>query len=105
MRSYRFAFGILALGGILAGCSGAGPMLQPALAPAIAKAHTPGAAGAAWVLPQAKRQDLLYISDLDAQAVFIYTYGHGYKLVGELTGFFNPEGLCVDKTGNVYVTN
>jgi hypothetical protein len=80
-------------------------MLKPALAPANAKVHTPGAAGAAWLLPQAKRQDLLYISDLDAQAVFIYTYGHGYKLVGELTGFFNPEGLCVDKTGNVYVTN
>ena len=61
--------------------------------------------GGSWILPSAKKSDLLYISDLLAQVVDIYTYGHGYKLVGELTGFFNPEGLCVDKKGNVYVTN
>jgi WD40 repeat protein len=105
MHSYRFALGIFVLGGILAGCSDPGASPQPAVAPANASVRAHGAAGASWVLPQAKRQDLLYISDLDAQAVFIYTYGHGYKLVGELTGFFNPEGLCVDKAGDVYVTN
>jgi hypothetical protein len=54
-----------------------------------------------WILPSAKKSDLLYVSDLLAQVVDIYTYGKGYKLVGELTGFFNPEGLCVDKTGTV----
>jgi WD40 repeat protein len=105
MRSYRFAFAIFVLGGFLAGCSGAGPSLQPAVAPPNARVPAHRLAGASWVLPQAKGQDLLYISDIDAQAVFIYTYGHGYKLVGELTGFFNPEGLCVDKAGDVYVTN
>jgi hypothetical protein len=61
--------------------------------------------GGSWILPEAKKSDLLYVSDLLAQVVDIYTYGHGYKLVGELTGFFNPEGLCVDKKGNAYVTN
>jgi hypothetical protein len=104
MRSYRLVFAFLALAGILGGCSGAGSTLQPAVAPH-AKTPAQGAASASWILPEAKNQDLLYISDLDAQGVFIYTYGHGYKLVGELTGFFNPEGLCDDKAGDVYVTN
>jgi hypothetical protein len=104
MHSYRFVVAVLALGGILAGCSGAGSTPQPAVAPqtAMNSAHR---AGTSWILPAAKNEDLLYISDLDAQGVFIYTYGHGYQLVGELTGFFNPEGLCVDKAGDVYVTN
>jgi hypothetical protein len=57
------------------------------------------------MLPQAKSEDLLYVSDLLAQVVDIYTYHDGHKLVGMLTGFFNPEGLCVDKAGDVYVTN
>lgn len=61
--------------------------------------------GRSWVMAEAKRDDLLYISDLEAQAVFIYKYGHDNKLVGTITGFFNPEGLCVDTTGDVWVTN
>ena len=57
------------------------------------------------MLPEAKGADLLYVSDLEDQSVFVYTYGRAHKLVGTLTGFFNPEGLCVDKMGNVWVTN
>ncbi len=65
-------------------------------------ARAPG--GDSWVLPAAKKDDLLYISDLEAQAVDIYSY-KGHQLVGSITGFFNPEGLCVDQAGDVYVTN
>ncbi|MGB8908317.1 MAG: hypothetical protein WCC84_06180 [Candidatus Cybelea sp.] len=103
MRRYRLALGVLA--GLLAGCAGAGSALQPSFTPPNGRlvSHVP--AGKSWILPEAKNDDLLYISDLEAQVVFIYTYKHGHKLVGELTGFFNPEGLCVDNTGNVYVTN
>jgi hypothetical protein len=106
---YRFwsVVGILVAGAALASCAGNGAPTQQGLVPT-ASARSSGAVydrGKSWVLPEAKKSDLLYISDLTAQVVDIYTYGKGYKLVGELTGFFNPEGLCVDKKGNVYVTN
>lgn len=100
LRSTLVSSGVIAM---LAGCGGGAGNVAPPLAP-------PGAAarhGAAhsWMLPEAKNQDLLYISDVTAQVVFIYAYRKGHKLVGMLTGFFNPEGLCVDKAGDVWVTN
>jgi hypothetical protein len=107
MRRFWYTVGVLALGAVLASCTGSGTQPQQSLIPS-ARALAGNAhhdLGGSWILPEAKKSDLLYISDLIAQVVDIYTYGHGYKLVGELTGFFNPEGLCVDKTGNVYVTN
>jgi hypothetical protein len=102
MRSFLFAVGISALITALAGCSAAGSPPQPAGAQAGAVSHVPGQS---WIDPAAKNYDLLYVSDLIAQVVDIYRYGHGYKLVGTLTGFFNPEGLCVDRAGDVWVTN
>jgi hypothetical protein len=107
MRHLWSKVGILVASAALASCSGGGAPPQQGLVPSASvqsgSAHY--GRGGSWVLPSAKKSDLLYVSDLIAQVVDIYTYGHGYKLVGELTGFFNPEGLCVDKTGNVYVTN
>ena len=53
----------------------------------------------------AKKLDLLYISDLNASnGVYVYSYPKG-ELVGTLTGFNEPQGECVDKAGNVYITN
>jgi hypothetical protein len=107
---YRFwsTVGILvASAALLASCTGGGAPSQQGLVPSAGalsgSAHY--ARGTSWILPDAKKSDLLYISDLIGQVVDIYTYGKGYKLVGQLTGFFNPEGLCVDKKGDVYVTN
>ncbi|MGA8533024.1 MAG: hypothetical protein WB615_02820 [Candidatus Tumulicola sp.] len=57
-----------------------------------------------WVAPDARHHDLLYISDLTNQVVSMYSWPEG-KLKGQITGFFNPEGLCVDSVGNVWVTN
>jgi hypothetical protein len=103
MRAYQI-LGASGLLGILAGCVGNGSGWQPPVAApnAASASHVP--VGRSWILPEAKNKDLLYISDLIAQVVDIYTY-RGHKLVGTLTGFFNPEGLCVDKAGDVYVTN
>ena len=104
MRPFLLAAAISGLiVAMLAGCSAAGPSAPPAVA-----AGGPASRGAAtrsWIDPAAKNDDLLYVSDLLAQVVDIYTYRHGHKLVGTLTGFFNPEGLCVDKAGDVWVTN
>lgn len=104
MRASLRALGALGFVAVLAGCSGYGTTLQPGAAPPNASAASHGPAARSWMLPEAKNNDLLYVSDLLAQVVYIYTY-RGHKLVGTLTGFFNPEGLCVDKAGDVYVTN
>ncbi|MFY9737504.1 MAG: hypothetical protein WAK11_00485 [Candidatus Cybelea sp.] len=107
MRYFWSAVAVLAASAALASCSGGGAPQQPGLVPSagVQSGSARYGRGESWILPSAKKSDLLYVSDLLAQVVDIYTYGKGYKLVGELTGFFNPEGLCVDKTGNVYVTN
>jgi hypothetical protein len=47
---------------------------------------------------------LLYISDLGANAVDIYTYPQGTS-VGSLTGFGSVAGLCSDKAGEVFVVD
>jgi DNA-binding beta-propeller fold protein YncE len=47
---------------------------------------------------------LLYVSDIGAEDVDIFTYPTG-KLVGTLTGFQEPNGLCADKKGDVFVTD
>ena len=36
--------------------------------------------------------------------VFVYDYATG-KQVGVLTGFDEPDGMCVDAKGDVYITN
>jgi hypothetical protein len=56
------------------------------------------------MLPEAKHENLLYVSNADNNTVTIYTYPKG-KLVGVLVGFDFPYGLCVDKVGNVFITN
>jgi hypothetical protein len=54
--------------------------------------------------PDAKNQDLLYISDIGTYDVYVYSYPKG-KLKGRLTGFGGPEGECVDQRGDVFIAN
>jgi hypothetical protein len=49
-------------------------------------------------------QDLLYISDTGTSDVYVYSYPSD-KLVGTLKDFRDPGGECVDKNGNVFITN
>lgn len=58
--------------------------------------------GASWMAPEARNDDLLYISN--AYTVTVYSYPKG-RLVGTLKGFYVPEGECVDNMGNVFITN
>jgi hypothetical protein len=60
--------------------------------------------GRSWMTPGAAAKDLLYISNYYAYDVLVYSYPED-KLVGTLTGFHAPEGLCVDKKGNVWIVN
>ena len=57
-----------------------------------------------WMAPGAKGHTLLYVSNYDGNDVFVYTYPGG-KLVGTLTGFYGPDGVCADKKGDVWIVN
>jgi hypothetical protein len=65
-------------------------------------ATTPSLQQNAWMLPAAKSEDLLYVSNV--YTITVYSYPKG-KLVGTLEDFDKPYGECVDKNGNVYVTD
>jgi DNA-binding beta-propeller fold protein YncE len=73
------------------------PGVQPAL-------HRPSAHGVSWMAPLAKTKPLIYVSSVLTNDVYAYTYAT-HQLVGTLTGFQTPYGLCADKTGDVWVVN
>jgi DNA-binding beta-propeller fold protein YncE len=60
-----------------------------------------------WVSPDAKLAPrLLFVSDSGTNTVNIYKMPTtGPKLSGVLTGFSEPQGMCSDAAGNVWVTN
>jgi hypothetical protein len=57
-----------------------------------------------WMAPDAKKKALLYVSDQDNAVVDVYSYPKG-ALKGTLTGFADPEGECVDKAQDVFITD
>src|ERR1700729_19462 len=90
---------------LLAGC-GTSQAITPVSTPQSATAsHT--AHKGAWMLSEAKDDDLLYVNADRPSAgggeVLVYTYPGG-KLVGTLGDFNNPAGLCSDTSGKVFVT-
>ena len=99
----------------MAGCAGpqtAGNALTPGAGPASAPlsdaSAQPGAARPnrhkSWMKPGAASQKLLYVSDLFAGVVNVYTYP-GLTYAGQLTGFTFPTGECTDRAGNVWITD
>jgi DNA-binding beta-propeller fold protein YncE len=62
------------------------------------------ARGAGLRQPDAKAGALLYVSDTETSNVYVYTYPAG-ALKQTLGGFIDPGGECVDRKGNVFVTN
>ena len=63
----------------------------------------PVAAVSTWMEPSSKGKTLLYISDVYGNVVWVLNYP---KLTpaGVLTGFDQPESLCTDSRGDVWVT-
>ena len=58
-----------------------------------------------WVSPAAKDAPRLYFaSDQLTGDVYIFLMPT-MKLVGTLTGFYDPQGECTDNKGNVFITN
>jgi hypothetical protein len=107
----QYAFGACAAIAILAGCGGSPTQFNPSgatqsvarpgvgLRMAVHPDHT-----SSWMAPEAKRDTLLYISDVGTYDVNVYAYPKG-TFLGTLTGFNAPEGECVDKTGDVFIAN
>lgn len=88
---------------VLAGCGGSAGNLS-GLNPSDASVTVPNRA-VSWMVPQAKQTSLLYVSNAGTQDVTVYTYldGGGLVLVGTLTGFSFPTGMCSDVAGNVWI--
>jgi len=56
-----------------------------------------------WISPAAKKSDLLYISDDGNYKVYIYSYPKA-NLLGTLdSAYGSPGGMCVDKSGNIFI--
>jgi hypothetical protein len=98
------ALSICVVAAMLPGCGGSQPPVgatrtmpqTSAIAPHVGR-------GKSWMKPEAKGEDLLYISD--GYGVKAYTYP-GLKLVGNLTGFSkyaNLGTLCSDGHGDIFV--
>jgi hypothetical protein len=90
---------------ILAGCGGS----QPAISASGGMPQTPAIGvradrGPSWMLAEATKHELLYVSNWNSSKVTVYTYPEGH-LVGKLTGFAQPYGECTDNSGNVFITN
>ncbi len=83
------------------------PMQQNAVSPGMnrgmAKAAHPDH-GRSWMKPGVTGDNLLYVANAGTDDVNVYSYPQG-QLVGTLTGFLDPVGECVDKTGDVFVTD
>lgn len=81
----------------LAGCTRATGGALP-VSGAAAATHS------SWIQPDAKKKPLLYVSSALTEYVYVYSYAD-QKLVGTLTGFGLPYGLCADKAGNVWIVD
>ncbi|MGA8533988.1 MAG: hypothetical protein WB615_07770 [Candidatus Tumulicola sp.] len=111
LKSSRAALAAVAALAILAGCGGGSQPLSPVAANASAITFNAAPAlhpnrGKSWMLPGAQKQpSLLYISNSGTADVTVYTYlnGSGLLLVGTLTGFSLPTGMCTDRAGHIWI--
>lgn len=54
--------------------------------------------------PDAKNSSLIYVSDEGTSDVYVYSLTT-YRLVGVLTGFSEPRGICVDKARDIWIAD
>jgi hypothetical protein len=128
-RTGQHALGTLVAVALLAGCSGTGGSQSSTptsgLNPASVGGHGLGVqslhlgasytsvkapkvhrdTGKSHVSPGAKAVPrLLFVSDDSSEDVYIFSLP-AMALMGTLTGFSEPQGMCTDKAGNIWITN
>lgn len=86
--------------GVLAGCV----LRQPFGGVYLERSASTADRGPSWMLRDAGRQNLLYVSSGDDLDVHVFSYPSG-KPEGRLTGFKMPEGMCVDRAGDVFISD
>jgi hypothetical protein len=105
MSTLRWAGGsALALISGLAACSGQQPGSTGFVPGGANAAQAARPDGLSRMAPDAKGKDLLYVSDDSSNDVYVYSYPK-LKPEGTLTGFDDPFGECVDKSGDVFIAN
>ncbi len=101
----RYAISSCVAVAMLADCGGSQQSIgAPAAMPQGLHATTHVDRSGSWMLPDAKKGELLYVGSYASNDVYVFTYPNG-TLVGTLTGFSEPMGLCSDKHGNVWIAN
>ncbi|HEV3092129.1 MAG TPA: hypothetical protein VGX91_11890 [Candidatus Cybelea sp.] len=99
-RKLKLRLAILCTAAAIAGCGLPVPPAVPGTLTAAGAARPDR--GSAWMLPDAGRQDLLYVSA--GSSVYVYAY-KTRELVGTLIGFQTPQGECATASGNVFITD
>jgi hypothetical protein len=102
LTAVRFALNMGIAAAVLTGCDASPPTTMPG---AIPHAQLGGvrAHGKSWMRASSSKA-LLYFDDDTTNDTYVYEYPSGKK-VGTLTGFHDPQGMCVDQKGDVYITN
>jgi hypothetical protein len=102
-RNCNVVLGFLAAGALIAGCGGG--QSTPALSSQNASVtRTQSGRAGSWMDRAATKGSLLYVSSVLTNDVYVYSYPAG-QLVGTLTGFSTPYGICADKNANVWIVN
>jgi hypothetical protein len=118
-RIIQAALGASATLAMLAGCSGdsspgafspGGPSTSRAdnslLAPTIARISHKPVATASFMDSRAAGKSLIFVSDAANGVIDVYPQaGKNQKMVGQITGLTQPQGITTDKKGNLYVAN
>lgn len=86
---------------VLVACGSGSAALSPL---ASTNAAVGSGRSASWMSPLANAENLLYVSNRVDPDVTVYSWDD-QKLVGTLKGFRDPRGECVDKAGNVFITD
>ena len=95
---------IVAMTALIAGCGQPPQQVSPAsFLPQSRHGAQRAPHHGSWMSPDAKSVDLLYVSNSNAE-VTVYQYWR-HNLVGVLTSFNQPKGICADNNQNIYVAD
>jgi hypothetical protein len=98
----RHVLSISAVAAMLTACGGSQPPIgAPGAMPQTFALAAHADRGKSWMLQEAKKSDLLYVTNGD-DAVLVYSYPKA-KLLQTLSGFEGLDHLCVDTAGDVFV--
>jgi hypothetical protein len=98
-----YALSLSATAVFLAACGGSQPPIgAPGAMPQTSALATRAERGTSWMLPEAKKQPLIYITATGSPLVSVFTFAG--RLVGQLD-VGSPQGECADNAGDVWIAN